>query len=72
MNSCIFPKNQEQLQDQHQLILDTHHYPISKSEGGEKTVRICPNCYQEFHQLVRTTSYHANKNLIHFFKELAV
>ncbi|MBW4635734.1 MAG: hypothetical protein KME30_28805 [Iphinoe sp. HA4291-MV1] len=54
------------------LILDTHHYPIPKSEGGEKTVKICPNCHQEFHQLVRATSYHPSENLIRFFKELAI
>ena len=30
-----------------------HHYPIPKSKGGTKTVKICPNCHYEYHQLVR-------------------
>ena len=29
--------------------LEKHHYPIPKSEGGNKTVKICSNCHSEFH-----------------------
>jgi hypothetical protein len=30
-------------------ILEEHHYPIPKSKGGTKTVRICPNCHRAYH-----------------------
>jgi hypothetical protein len=33
------------------FMLHEHHYPIPKREGGEDTVRICPNCHSTFHQL---------------------
>lgn len=32
-------------------ILNEHHYPIPKSKGGTKTVKICPNCHSEFHSV---------------------
>lgn len=31
------------------VVLHEHHYPISKKDGGEDTVRICPNCHYSFH-----------------------
>lgn len=52
------------------LILDNHHYPILKSKGGQEIVKICPNCHQEFHQLLRITSYHPSENLISFLRSL--
>ncbi len=30
-------------------VLHKHHYPISRKDGGTKTVKICPNCHNEFH-----------------------
>lgn len=32
-------------------VLNEHHYPISKSDGGEEIVKICPNCHYEFHSV---------------------
>ncbi|MBD2492179.1 hypothetical protein [Aulosira sp. FACHB-615] len=54
------------------LILDRHHYPVPKSKGGDKIVNICPNCHQEFHQLVRTASYHPSDKLIQFFRSVMI
>ncbi len=34
------------------LVLEEHHYPISKSDGGEKTVNICPNCHRAYHSII--------------------
>lgn len=31
------------------ITLESHHYPIPKSEGGKKTVDICPDCHSAFH-----------------------
>lgn len=39
-------------------VLHSHHYPIPKSEGGQETVDICPNCHHEFH-------YHKKKIKVH-------
>lgn len=36
------------------VVLQEHHYPVPKSQGGTETVFICPNCHSEFHQLVDT------------------
>ena len=33
------------------FMLNSHHYPIPKSQGGKKVVHICPNCHYEFHYL---------------------
>lgn len=33
------------------LVLEKHHYPVPKKEGGEETVSICGNCHAEFHFL---------------------
>lgn len=30
-------------------VLCEHHYPIPKSKGGKKVVKICSNCHQEYH-----------------------
>jgi hypothetical protein len=54
------------------LVLDKHHYPVLKSEGGKEIVKVCPNCHQEFHQLLRVTSYNPSEKLISFFKELGI
>lgn len=35
------------------LVLQAHHYPIPRSEGGTETVNICANCHAEYHELTR-------------------
>lgn len=35
------------------IVLHNHHFPIPKSEGGTKTVVICPNCHMEYHMLIQ-------------------
>lgn len=32
-------------------IIEEHHFPISAKDGGDKVVRICPNCHYTFHKL---------------------
>ena len=32
-------------------VLEEHHFPISAKNGGDKVVRICPNCHYTFHKL---------------------
>lgn len=32
-------------------ILHSHHYPIPRRLEGTETVKICPNCHYEFHNL---------------------
>lgn len=32
-------------------VLNEHHYPIPKSDGGTEIVKICPNCHYEFHSV---------------------
>jgi hypothetical protein len=39
------------------ITLHEHHYPISKADGGTKTVMICPNCHQEYHSLLNKNSW---------------
>ena len=34
-------------------VINEHHYPIPKSMGGVKTVKICQNCHYEFHSLCK-------------------
>ena len=34
------------------IVLNEHHYPIPKAEGGTETVSICPNCHYGYHYLV--------------------
>ena len=41
------------------IVLEGHHYPIPRSEGGTKTVSICPGCHAEFHALTGHTYYTA-------------
>lgn len=31
--------------------IERHHFPLTKREGGKKTVRLCPTCHREFHKL---------------------
>ena len=38
-------------------ILQEHHYPIQKKDGGKKIVNICPNCHYTFHYLKNTKGY---------------
>ena len=33
------------------FVLNEHHYPIPKKDGGTETVNICPNCHYEYHSL---------------------
>lgn len=35
--------------NQEKVPLCCHHYPIPKSKGGKKCVRICLNCHFRFH-----------------------
>ncbi len=30
-------------------VLNKHHYPVPKRDGGTETVNICSNCHNEFH-----------------------
>jgi len=34
-----------------EFALDSHHYPIRKSEGGTEVIDLCPNCHRAFHCL---------------------
>ena len=34
-----------------EVTLDNHHYPIRAKDGGEDTIRLCPNCHRKFHEL---------------------
>jgi hypothetical protein len=38
-------------------LLQNHHHPIKKSEGGEFCIKICANCHYEFHYLVDSARY---------------
>lgn len=31
-------------------VIDKHHYPIPRSEGGTEVIEICPNCHAEYHR----------------------
>jgi len=33
------------------IILDKHHYPIRRKDGGCKIIEICPNCHRRFHTI---------------------
>jgi hypothetical protein len=44
------------------MILEDHHYPVSKSSGGNETVKICPNCHRDFHMVLILES--VNERLI--------
>lgn len=48
-------------------ILESHHYPISKAEGGVKTVSICSNCHSEYHAMNDYHSYKINPDFIKTF-----
>ncbi len=30
-------------------VLEEHHYPIPRADGGKEVVHICPTCHREFH-----------------------
>lgn len=32
-------------------VLEKHHFPIPRAEGGVETVMICPNCHATFHSI---------------------
>lgn len=32
-------------------ILQEHHFPISKKQGGTNMVKICPNCHYTYHSI---------------------
>ena len=34
-------------------VLHEHHYPVSKSHGGTKVVKICPNCHATYHYIFK-------------------
>ncbi len=36
------------------IVLQEHHYPIPKEQGGTETVNICPNCHYGFHAIVNS------------------
>jgi hypothetical protein len=50
--------------------LHSHHYPISKAEGGKEVIDICSNCHLEYHYLFGLSGkpelYHYDLN----FKEI--
>jgi len=33
------------------FILNEHHFPIPRKDGGQEIVNICPNCHYEYHYL---------------------
>jgi hypothetical protein len=47
-----------------------HHYPVSKKDGGDKTVRICPTCHSSFHSLLLEKRYTLSPKMIDYFKNL--
>lgn len=34
------------------IVLQSHHFPIPRSLGGQSAVQICPSCHYEYHHLV--------------------
>ena len=52
------------------VVLHKHHYPIPKSEGGTKTVSICPNCHHEFHYFSKPIKLNISKNELQEIKKL--
>ena len=36
-------------------VLQQHHFPISKKDGGKEIVNICPNCHCTYHELERNS-----------------
>jgi len=38
-------------------VLEEHHFPISKAEGGKEIVSICANCHREYHHLLSSPVY---------------
>jgi hypothetical protein len=34
------------------VIAHKHHHPVTKKDGGKKTVDICGNCHSEYHNLL--------------------
>lgn len=44
-------------------IIHEHHYPISRSNGGNNVVKICPNCHSDFHASLFTINNDMLKNL---------
>jgi len=52
--------------------LESHHYPILKSEGGLRTVDICANCHSEFHYLLGAALFRSSQKLIELFNLVAV
>ena len=44
-------------------IINEHHYPIPKSMGGTKIVRICPNCHSELDRDVNAAINILNEGL---------
>lgn len=39
------------------LVLNDHHYPLSKKEGGKETVKICASCHYEYHYLEKCYTF---------------
>jgi hypothetical protein len=33
------------------FLLEKHHFPIRKKDGGDDIINICPNCHRSFHYL---------------------
>ena len=54
------------------FILNEHHYPVPKESGGERVVKVCPNCHYEFHSLETLTLYSLDKKMIDDFDEVEV
>ena len=50
------------------IILHEHHFPIPKKDGGNETVKICPNCHYEFHYLM-DYEYKLTDEILNLLKE---
>lgn len=38
-------------------ILQEHHYPIQRKDGGKEIVNICPNCHYTYHSIMDNKQY---------------
>lgn len=50
-------------------ILEEHHYPIPRSEGGAEIVQICGSCHREFHFLTSNRFFEWSEVLLQLFEE---
>ena len=46
------------------VVIDKHHYPIPKIEGGKETINLCPTCHMAYHgfpDIIKITNLEAVK-----------